>query len=160
LRHRTGAGSPQGAGANRTVALGHRSGRAQRSVCRASARLPRGAADRSRSPERQRRRDRAGTPARLFWRAVDYDARARDETPARSLRPRLTLRRRRHGRRDDYREPHMTTVTSHKGGEWLTSDVSADEIFTPERLTDEHRLVGQTAAEFVEKEVLPQVPQL
>jgi alkylation response protein AidB-like acyl-CoA dehydrogenase len=54
----------------------------------------------------------------------------------------------------------MTTVTTHKGGEWLTSDVSPDETFTPERLSDEHRLVGQTATEFVEKEVLPQLAQL
>jgi alkylation response protein AidB-like acyl-CoA dehydrogenase len=54
----------------------------------------------------------------------------------------------------------MSTAVSHKGGEWLTTDVSAAEIFTPERLTDEHRLAGRTAAEFVEKEVLPQLAQL
>ena len=54
----------------------------------------------------------------------------------------------------------MTTITTHKGGEWLTTDVSAEDVLTPERLTDEHRLIGQTAAEFVEKEVLPQLPQL
>ena len=36
----------------------------------------------------------------------------------------------------------MTTDVAHKGGEWLTSDVSAEDVFTPERLTDEHRLVG------------------
>ena len=45
-----------------------------------------------------------------------------------------------------------------KGGDWLTRDVP--DVFTPERLTDEHRLVAQTAAEFVSKEVLPQVATL
>ena len=32
---------------------------------------------------------------------------------------------------------------------------SADGVFTPERLTDEHRLIAQTAEEFVDNEVLP-----
>ncbi|HUL71488.1 MAG TPA: acyl-CoA dehydrogenase family protein [Vicinamibacterales bacterium] len=54
----------------------------------------------------------------------------------------------------------MTTSTVHKGGEWLTTDVTADDVFTPERLSDEHRLVGQTAQEFVTKEVLPALPEL
>ena len=45
-----------------------------------------------------------------------------------------------------------------KGGEWLTRDVP--DVFTPERLSDEHRLVAQTAAEFVAQEVLPQVAAL
>ena len=31
---------------------------------------------------------------------------------------------------------------------------------TPEKLTDEHRLIGQTAAEFVDNEVLPSSERL
>jgi len=54
----------------------------------------------------------------------------------------------------------MTTSVAHKGGEWLTSDVEAGEIVTPERLSDEHRLVCRTATEFVTKEVLPALPDL
>ncbi|MFI5178515.1 MAG: acyl-CoA dehydrogenase family protein [Vicinamibacterales bacterium] len=54
----------------------------------------------------------------------------------------------------------MTTSTLHKGGEWLTTDVAAEAVFTPERLSDEHRLAGQTAQEFVTKEVLPALPEL
>ena len=33
-------------------------------------------------------------------------------------------------------------------------------MFTPERLTDEHRLIGRTAQEFVDNEVLPKLDQL
>jgi alkylation response protein AidB-like acyl-CoA dehydrogenase len=54
----------------------------------------------------------------------------------------------------------MTTSTLHKGGEWLTIDVPAGDVFTPERLSEEHRLVGQTAQEFVTKEVLPALGEL
>ena len=42
-----------------------------------------------------------------------------------------------------------------RGGEWLLQSTDADSVFTPERLTDEHRLIGQTAQEFVDNEVLP-----
>jgi alkylation response protein AidB-like acyl-CoA dehydrogenase len=54
----------------------------------------------------------------------------------------------------------VTTTVAHKGGEWLTSDVAGDDVLMPERLSDEHRLVSQTATEFVEKEVLPALPEL
>jgi alkylation response protein AidB-like acyl-CoA dehydrogenase len=46
------------------------------------------------------------------------------------------------------------------GGRFVTEPVSPGEIFTREDLTEEQRLFGQTAAEFVEKEVLPVVKQL
>src|ERR1041384_6031076 len=46
------------------------------------------------------------------------------------------------------------------GGRFVTEAVSPADIFTREDLTDEQRLFGQTAAEFVEKEVLPVVKQL
>ncbi len=33
-------------------------------------------------------------------------------------------------------------------------------MFTPERLTEEHRLIGRTAQDFVDNEVLPKLDQL
>jgi alkylation response protein AidB-like acyl-CoA dehydrogenase len=48
-----------------------------------------------------------------------------------------------------------TTTTAVHGGSWLTEDGDAASVLTPERLSDEHRLIGQTAEEFVDNEVLP-----
>jgi alkylation response protein AidB-like acyl-CoA dehydrogenase len=47
-----------------------------------------------------------------------------------------------------------------RGGEWLLQPTDASSVFTPERMTDEHRLIGQTALQFVEKEVLPRLDEL
>jgi alkylation response protein AidB-like acyl-CoA dehydrogenase len=44
------------------------------------------------------------------------------------------------------------TVT---GGQFLTTSVSAADVFTREELTEEQRMFGQTAAEFMRNEVLP-----
>ena len=56
------------------------------------------------------------------------------------------------------------TTTAHRstlrGGAWLLEPSSADQVFTPERLSDEQRLIGQTADEFVDNEVMPQLPRL
>jgi alkylation response protein AidB-like acyl-CoA dehydrogenase len=46
------------------------------------------------------------------------------------------------------------------GGQFLASTVGPDEVFVREELTDEQRLFGQTAAEFMQKEVLPVVDRL
>ncbi|MBI3494067.1 MAG: acyl-CoA dehydrogenase family protein [Acidobacteria bacterium] len=54
--------------------------------------------------------------------------------------------------------PNATTIL--RGGEWLLQPADADSLFTPERLSDEHRLIAQTAQEFVDKEVLPELPRL
>src|SRR5262249_430392 len=48
-----------------------------------------------------------------------------------------------------------TTPATLRGGEWLLHSSDADAVFTPERMTDEHRLIGRTAQEFVDNEVLP-----
>jgi len=56
--------------------------------------------------------------------------------------------------------PITTEPTILRGGEWLLQGSSADGVFTPERLTDEHRLIAQTAQEFVDNEVLPKLDQL
>jgi alkylation response protein AidB-like acyl-CoA dehydrogenase len=52
------------------------------------------------------------------------------------------------------------TANSIRGGAWLLDDTGAAGVFTPERLTDEHRLIAQTAAEFVATEVQPALERL
>ena len=52
----------------------------------------------------------------------------------------------------------MTTVQATRGGAWLL-DKAAD-VFTPEQITDEHRLIGETTAEFMTKEVVPVIDRL
>jgi alkylation response protein AidB-like acyl-CoA dehydrogenase len=47
------------------------------------------------------------------------------------------------------------TGTRVKGGAWLIEDAAAGDVLTPERLTDEHRLIARTAADFVRQEVAP-----
>jgi alkylation response protein AidB-like acyl-CoA dehydrogenase len=57
----------------------------------------------------------------------------------------------------------MTTTTPSPlvhGGSWLTDDADAASVLTPERLSDERRLIGQTAEEFVDSEVLPALERL
>jgi alkylation response protein AidB-like acyl-CoA dehydrogenase len=46
------------------------------------------------------------------------------------------------------------------GGQFLTSTASPDDVFVREDLSDEQRLFGQTASEFMQKEVLPVVNRL
>lgn len=46
------------------------------------------------------------------------------------------------------------------GGSFLISDVTPEQVFTPEDLTAEHRLVGQTVHDFVVREVLPKAKRL
>jgi alkylation response protein AidB-like acyl-CoA dehydrogenase len=47
-----------------------------------------------------------------------------------------------------------------RGGQFLFSTASPDEVFVREDLSDEQRLFGQTASEFMHKEVLPVVERL
>ena len=42
-----------------------------------------------------------------------------------------------------------------QGGSFLLEDHDPQEVFTPEDISDEHRMIAQTAREFTEKEVLP-----
>jgi alkylation response protein AidB-like acyl-CoA dehydrogenase len=46
------------------------------------------------------------------------------------------------------------------GGQFLTTTADAADVFVREDLSDEQRLFGQTASEFMHKEVLPVVEQL
>ena len=47
-----------------------------------------------------------------------------------------------------------------RGGEWLLKPSDPTMVLTPEGLSEEQRLIGQTAEEFVDKEVLPQLDRL
>ena len=73
------------------------------------------------------------------------------------------------GAPDKRRAPHqgcfvdmtMTTSTQlRKGGSWLLEEAAPGEVFTPEKLTDEHQMMAQTAQEFVDNELLPAVDRL
>ncbi len=50
--------------------------------------------------------------------------------------------------------------TAAKGGSFLLESPLASEVFTPADLTDDQKLIGQTAEEFVTKEVMPLVKDL
>ena len=52
----------------------------------------------------------------------------------------------------------MATVTSEqtvKGGAWLIEETDPATVMTPEKITDEHALIRQTATEFIDGEVVP-----
>src|SRR4051812_29078783 len=54
----------------------------------------------------------------------------------------------------------METETLTRGGSWLIDEASATTVFTRERLTDEQKMIGRTAEEFVDKEVTPEIERL
>lgn len=52
----------------------------------------------------------------------------------------------------------MVSATSEaavRGGAWLIEDTSPSEVMTPEKVTEEHNLIRQAAAEFIQGEVVP-----
>jgi alkylation response protein AidB-like acyl-CoA dehydrogenase len=49
----------------------------------------------------------------------------------------------------------VETKTAAKGGSFLLESPAPQDVFTPADLTDDQKLIGQTAEEFVLKEVLP-----
>ena len=54
----------------------------------------------------------------------------------------------------------VVTSTAAKGGSFLLDSLTPQDVFTPADLTDDQKLIGQTAEEFVIKEVLPLVKDL
>src|SRR5258708_20978427 len=52
------------------------------------------------------------------------------------------------------------TKPAAKGGSFLLESPQPGDVFTPADLTDDQKLIGQTAEEFVVKEVLPLVKDL
>jgi alkylation response protein AidB-like acyl-CoA dehydrogenase len=51
-------------------------------------------------------------------------------------------------------------VVAAKGGSFLIEDRTPDEIFTPEDFTEEQVMIGQTADDFMVKEMAPRLPAL
>jgi len=47
-----------------------------------------------------------------------------------------------------------------QGGAFLTENLTADDIITPEDFTEEHKMIAKTTEDFINKEVLPKVEKL
>jgi hypothetical protein len=47
-----------------------------------------------------------------------------------------------------------------RGGAFLITPCRPEDVFTPADFSDDQRLIGQTAEEFVQKEVVPAIPEL
>ena len=56
----------------------------------------------------------------------------------------------------------MATTTSliRRGADWLLDSTAPQDVFSPEQLSDEHRMIAHTAAEFTGKEVLPAIDRM
>lgn len=53
-----------------------------------------------------------------------------------------------------------SATTQQRGGSWLLEETLPHDTFTPERMTDEHRLIDQTTREFVTNEIIGQNDEL
>ena len=47
-----------------------------------------------------------------------------------------------------------------RGGSFLVESCTPEDVFSPAELTDDQKLIGQTAEEFVRNEVVPVIPDL
>ncbi|SDZ64180.1 Acyl-CoA dehydrogenase [Evansella caseinilytica] len=47
-----------------------------------------------------------------------------------------------------------------KGGGFLLEEISPDRVFTPEDLTDEHRMIAKTTEDFVVEQVVPEIEKI
>jgi alkylation response protein AidB-like acyl-CoA dehydrogenase len=54
----------------------------------------------------------------------------------------------------------MTTATTTRGGAWLIEEAAPGSIFTREKLTEEQRMIGRTAEDFMVNEVIPAIDRL
>ena len=52
------------------------------------------------------------------------------------------------------------TLALVKGGSFLIQETSPEDVFTPEDFTEEHRMIAQTAQQFMENEVLPRIEEM
>src|ERR1051325_11023812 len=51
-------------------------------------------------------------------------------------------------------------VVAAPGGSFLVEDRRPEEIFTPEDLTDEQRMIGHTCEEWIRRDVVPRLPEI
>jgi alkylation response protein AidB-like acyl-CoA dehydrogenase len=54
----------------------------------------------------------------------------------------------------------MPIATLAKGGIWLIEETTPDAVLTPEKISEEHRLIEQTASELMTTEVIPVLDRL
>ena len=52
------------------------------------------------------------------------------------------------------------TTRLFKGGEFLVTEVTKDEVFTPEDFTDEQRAIGETTEQFVANDIAPHIEEI
>src|SRR5207248_1721511 len=50
--------------------------------------------------------------------------------------------------------------TKIQGGSWLLEESSVEDIFTPEDFSEQHKLIAQTAEEFAQKEIIPNIEKM
>ena len=60
----------------------------------------------------------------------------------------------------DMADPATSTTKRIKGASFLIESRAPEEVFTPEDMTDEHRLIAQTAQEFVDREIVPRLADI
>jgi alkylation response protein AidB-like acyl-CoA dehydrogenase len=53
-----------------------------------------------------------------------------------------------------------TPIVAARGGSFLVEDRLPDEVFTPEDFSEEQRMIADTAAEFMENEVMPRIGEI
>src|SRR6266566_3345290 len=53
-----------------------------------------------------------------------------------------------------------TTLARIPGGSFLLGSLTPDDVFTPEDFTEQHQLIGQTAEEFAQNEILANVEKM
>src|SRR5438105_12724476 len=51
-------------------------------------------------------------------------------------------------------------TTRISGGSFLLEERKGDEVFTPEDFTEQHQLIGQTAEEFAQNEIIPNIEKM
>jgi len=54
----------------------------------------------------------------------------------------------------------QTPVLAARGGSFLIEDRAPSEVFTPEDFSEEQRMIAETAEEFMEKEMMPRLPEI
>ena len=52
------------------------------------------------------------------------------------------------------------TVLAARGGSFLIEDRLPEEVFTPEDFSDEQRMIGDTAQQFMENEMVPRLGEI
>ncbi len=57
-------------------------------------------------------------------------------------------------------EPSAPASQRIKGGSFLIESRTPQEVFTPEDMTDEHRLIAQTAQDFIDQEIVPRLTEI